>query len=82
MLGCIQKMDLMFSLDTAYMIIKPVRLCLTWFAAQMVSKKLVSEEKEVVLPTGGLQAVVSCKSSLKQAEWADIRALQTPSTWT
>ena len=70
--------DLMFSLDTAYTEIKPVRPCLTSFAAQMVSKKLVREAKEAVHPTGGLQAVVSRNSLLKQAEWADVGATTVP----
>jgi hypothetical protein len=75
--GCLHcDLDLMFSLDTAYTEIKLVRPCLTLFAAQMVSKKLVSEVKEAVLPPGQLWTVVSRKSSLKlkQAEWADIGA--------
>jgi hypothetical protein len=77
--GCLDHdSDLMFSLDTAYMEIKPVRLCLTLFAAQMVSKKLVRKAKEVAHLTGGLQAIVSHKSSLKQAEWADVRATTVP----
>ena len=64
-------LDLMFLLDTAYTEIKPVRPCLTSFATQMVLKKQVHKAKEAVHPTGGLWAIVSCKSSLKQAEWAD-----------
>ena len=46
--------NLMFLLDTPYMEIKLVRLCLTLFAAKMVSKKLVWEVKEAVYSTGRL----------------------------
>jgi hypothetical protein len=69
---------LMYSTSTPYTEIRPIRPCLTSFAAQIIGQRLSREAASVVYRSSGLRAVVSHKSPLKNVEWVDIGANTVP----
>ena len=65
-------LDLMYSIDTPYTEIKPVRAALTSFAAQLIEKKLVTEAKDAVKVGSGLHASSKRKIGLDTVQWSDV----------
>ncbi|KAF8166678.1 hypothetical protein BJ912DRAFT_1092378 [Pholiota molesta] len=66
----------MYSTDTPYSDLKPVRTALTSFAVQTVLKKLVKEAESAIATLSGLHLSLSNKRHHeKKIEWRDIGAL-------
>ena len=65
-------LDLMYSIDTPYTEIKPVRAALTLFAAQLIEKKLVREAKDAVKVGSGLHASSKRKIGSDTVQWSDV----------
>ncbi|KAF9472792.1 hypothetical protein BDN70DRAFT_937918 [Pholiota conissans] len=68
--------DEMYSTDTPYTDIKPVRPALSSFAAQAVLQKLTREADSAIATSSGLHLALSNKpNSTKKIEWRDIGAM-------
>ena len=57
-----------YSLEHVYTSIKPARVALTAFAAQIVQKKLISVARKAVFPASSLHAT----SKKREVVWSDI----------
>ncbi|KAF8191273.1 hypothetical protein BJ912DRAFT_295157 [Pholiota molesta] len=66
----------MYTTNTPYTELKPIRPALTSFAVQIVLKKLVAEAESAVSTSSGLQLSLSDKRhNEKKIEWRDVGAL-------